>query len=303
MENHVKENQNKERSFLAHIIIFLKGMLMGAADIIPGVSGGTIALITGIYSRLIDGINGVFTFLHPKTFKLLFKFKIKTLWRKFLKLDLRLFIPLALGIGTSFIALSNLMHYLMEEQTLRTYSFFFGLILGSAVFLYRHLKQIDAQALVSLGIGAVIGFLLVGMEALKANHSLPIIFGSGAIAITAMILPGISGSFMLVMLNQYEFVINAIRTFNFRVIVTFGIGAFFGMFGFSKLLNYLLHNHKNNTLAFLIGIMLGSLRLQYNIMTENALDSSMMISTVIIAILGYAMVFIIDKLGKGVKHD
>ena len=282
------------------LIIFLKGLMMGCADVIPGVSGGTIALITGIYPRLIEAINSVFSQVNPMNLKNLLRFNIKQLIRNLSSVDFRFLIPLALGIMTALIALSNIIHYVMEHYTAITYAFFFGLIFASAVFLYKKLDYFRGTTILLCIIGFIFGFIIVGIGTFKANHSLLIFFFSGSIAITAMILPGISGAFMLIMLNQYDYALNILRTFSIKEILVFGAGGLLGLLVFSKVLNYLLHKHKSKTFGFLIGLMLGSLRLQCTIINGQTLTIYDKIGVAIAVIIGFFAVYILARLS--LKH-
>ena len=284
----------------AALIIFLKGMMMGCADIIPGVSGGTIALIVGIYQRWIEAINSVFAQVKVENIRYFVKFDFRKLMRNIWSIDFALIIPLALGIMTAFLALSNVIHYVMEHYTAITYAFFFGLIFASAVFLYKKLDTFRGKTIIMCFIGFIIGFIIVGFGTLKANHSLLVLLFSGSVAITAMILPGISGAFILVMLNQYEYVVNMIRTLSVKEIFVFGVGALFGLFIFTRILNYLLHRHKRKTMGFLIGLMLGSLRLQCLIIKDIQLELSGKIGVAIAVIVGFLVVYGLSKIAS--KH-
>ena len=240
------------------ILIFLKGLFMGSADIVPGVSGGTIALITGIYERLISAISSIrFSFLKPLLKANFSEFKEKLID----EIDFELFIPLILGIGIAFITLAKVISYLLDTQTAYTFSFFLGLILASAYILYTKLENFNIKLIVISLIGIILSYIFVGLNPIAANHSLIVIFISGLIAICAMILPGISGSFLLLLLGQYQYMLNALNSRNLVEIFVFGIGAVIGILGFSKLLNYLLERYESATMAFLIGIMVGTLRL------------------------------------------
>lgn len=272
------------------IIIFLKGLFMGSADIVPGVSGGTIALITGIYERLVHAISSInFTFIKP-LLKLDFNgFKEKL----FEEIDFELFIPLILGIGIAVLTLARVISYLLEEQTAYTFSFFLGLILASAYILYTQLKEKNIKITIITIIGIILSYIFVGLNPIAANHSLPVIFISGLIAICAMILPGISGSFLLLLLGQYQHMLNSLNAFNFAEIITFIIGAVIGILGFSKILNYLLENHESITMAFLIGIMIGTLRLPVNMIATNLTGS--WIICLLLALIGIAIVVLLEK--------
>ena len=295
-----KNVETYRKGAAATLIIFLKGLMMGCADIIPGVSGGTIALIVGIYQRWIEAINSVFVQINVENIRSLARFDFKKLMRNILSIDFALIIPLALGIMAAFLALSNIIHYVMEYYTAITYAFFFGLIFASAIFLYNKLDSFRGYRILMCIIGFLIGFIIVGIGTLKANHSLLVLLFSGSIAITAMILPGISGAFILVMLNQYEYVVNMIRTLSIKEILVFGAGALFGLFIFTKFLNYLLHKHKGKTMGFLIGLMLGSLRLQCNIISSQALTVFDKIGIAIAVIVGFLVVYLLSRVTS--KH-
>ena len=229
------------------ILIFLKGLFMGSADIVPGVSGGTIALITGIYERLIYAISSIrFSFLKPLLKANFSDFKEKL----FEEIDFELFIPLILGIGIAFITLAKVISYLLDTQTAYTFSFFLGLILASAYILYTKLENFNFNLIIMSLIGIILSYIFVGLNPIATNHSLIVIFISGLIAICAMILPGISGSFLLLLLGQYQYMLNALNSRNLVEIFVFGIGAVIGILGFSKLLNYLLERYESSTMAF-----------------------------------------------------
>lgn len=272
------------------ILIFIRGFLMGSADTIPGVSGGTIALITGIYERLIRAISSIkFSFLKPLLRLDFGGFKEKL----FEEIDFELFIPLILGIGIAVLTLSKVIAYLLLNHTAYTFSFFLGLILASAYILYTKLDGINIKLIVLTVIGIVLSYIFVGLNPIAANHSLIVIFFSGMIAICAMILPGISGSFLLLLLGQYEYMLNSLNSLNITEIVVFIAGALIGILGFSKLLNYLLENYESATMAFLIGIMVGTLRLPVNQITSN-LSGSWFVC-LILAVIGVVLIIVLEK--------
>lgn len=271
-------------------LIFLRGLFMGSADIIPGVSGGTIALITGIYERLIYAISSIkFSFLKPLLTGNFADFKTKLIE----EIDFELFIPLFLGIGIAFITLAKVISYLLDTQTAYTFSFFLGLILASAYILYTKLDDLNIKIIVITAIGIILSYVFVGLNPIATNHSLIVIFISGLIAICAMILPGISGSFLLLLLGQYQYMLNALNSRNLIEIIVFGIGAVIGILGFSKLLNYLLEKYESATMAFLIGIMLGTLRLPVMKITSSANGS--WIICVLLAIIAFVFIIVIEK--------
>ena len=277
-------------NFKEMILIFLRGLFMGSADIVPGVSGGTIALITGIYERLIFAISSIkFSFIKPLLKGNLSDFKTKLIE----EIDFELFIPLALGIGIAFITLAKVISYLLDTHTAYTFSFFLGLILASAYILYTKLDDLNIKLIVITAIGIILSYIFVGLNPIATNHSLIVIFISGLIAICAMILPGISGSFLLLLLGQYQYMLNALNSKNLIEIFVFCIGALIGILGFSKLLNYLLVKYESATMAFLIGIMLGTLRLPVIKITENMTGS--WIVCVVLAIIAFALIFVIEK--------
>ena len=272
------------------ILIFLKGLFMGSADIVPGVSGGTIALITGIYERLISAISSIrFSFLKPLLKGNFTDFKEKLIE----EIDFELFIPLILGIGIAFISLAKVISYLLDTQTAYTFSFFLGLILASAYILYAKLDNFNIKLIIISIIGIILSYIFVGLNPIATNHSLVVIFISGLIAICAMILPGISGSFLLLLLGQYQYMLNALNSRNLIEIFVFGIGAVIGILGFSKLLNYLLERYESATMAFLIGIMVGTLRLP--VMKITATIQGSWIPCIILALIAFALIILLEK--------
>ncbi len=270
-------------------LIFLRGLFMGTADVIPGVSGGTIALITGIYERLIHAISRIdfrfILYLFEGDFK---RFKQNALE----EIDYELFIPLFLGIGLAILTMSKVISFLLTNYPAVTFAFFFGLILSSAIFVYNHVDELNIKNFASLVIGFIFAIIFVGLNPIQANHTLPIIFLSGAIAICAMILPGISGAFVLLLLNQYEYMINALNNLQLVEIITFMIGALVGILSFSRVLDYLLTHHKSITMAFLVGLMIGTLRLPYE---RIVVSMESPVSIIIAAVIGFAIVFILEK--------
>jgi putative membrane protein len=273
-------------------LIFIRGVLMGSADIVPGVSGGTMALITGIYAHLVESISKIkFGFLKP-----LFKGDFKGFWNQMLEeIDFKFFIPLVLGIGIAFLTLAKVVTYCMDVHTALTYSFFLGLIIASAVILFRKLNEINLKNIIFVLIGAVLTFIFVSLNPIAANHSLIVIFISGMIAICAMILPGISGSFLLLLLGQYEYMLNALHHLQIVDIIVFVVGALIGILGFSKILNYLLKNYEKVTMAFLIGVMLGSLKVPAVVVASSvSLNFSGLLPCLIVAIIAFALIIILE---------
>ncbi|NLQ18180.1 DUF368 domain-containing protein [Marinomonas sp. M1K-6] len=232
--------------------VYLSGVLMGAADVVPGVSGGTIAFILGVYDRLINALSGVNT----ASIGMLFKGDFKALWRHF---DGTFLLALGAGIVTSIFLLAGVITHLLAVYPSYLWGFFFGLILASAYFLLHQIVCFSWRHFIGLIVGIAIGASLSLLVPTQLNTSLVAVFFSGMIAICAMILPGISGSFLLLMMGMYGFILSAVKTLDFVVILIFAAGALIGLLSFSKVLNYLLHHARSMTLSILTGVMLGAL--------------------------------------------
>ncbi|MBQ7018951.1 MAG: DUF368 domain-containing protein [Bacteroidales bacterium] len=225
---------------------------MGAADVIPGVSGGTIAFIMGIYAELLDSIKSV----NGEALKLLLKGKIGAFWKH---INGTFLASLFAGILISVFSLAKLMKYLLEFHPVPLWSFFFGLILASAVYILKGLDKWSIRNIISLLVGVAIGAFICLASPGQTPDALWFIFLSGAIAICAMILPGISGSFILLLLGKYAFVMEAVSTLNIPVLVVFAAGACIGIVCFSHFLSWLLKKFYMLTIALLSGFMIGSL--------------------------------------------
>lgn len=228
-------------------------MAMGAADVVPGVSGGTIAFISGIYDPLLKSINAI----NLSLFKTLKAEGIKGAWKS---INGPFLLLLFTGIATSVVSLAKLLSTLLETQPIMLWSFFFGLILASIVLVWKPIVHSNkwSTALLS-GVGFVSALSISLLNPLAETSSLIYLFFSGALAICAMILPGISGSFILVLLGSYPTVLNAVHERNFSVLLVVGAGAVFGLLSFSKLLKWLFEHFKNATLTVLVGFITGSL--------------------------------------------
>jgi putative membrane protein len=263
---------------------------MGAADIIPGVSGGTIALITGIYPRLITGIDNMLVY-GASALRRFISGSFDEARSLFLKIDFPFFIPLFLGIAASFLSLAHLIHYLLENQVALVYSFFFGLILASCIFVLRDIATISVKTVVSFLGGFIFAFVFVAMNPIEADHSLPVIFFSGSFAICAMLLPGISGSFLLVFLGQYEYMLSALKGLVIPTTATFVLGAAAGLAMFSRIIDYLLTHHRPMTLSFITGLMVGSLRLPW---TKVASTEFSLVPVLGLGAFGFLLVFILE---------
>ncbi len=266
---------------------------MGMADIIPGVSGGTIALITGIYIRLVRAISGI----NLRFISRLVKGDFEGAKKSIGDIDFKLFIPLLTGIGLAIFLMSNLLDYLLQNFEASTYAFFFGLILASAVLLYKKIGGLSVKIMIFSIAGFLAGFFFAGLATQQIGHSLPVIFLSGMIAICAMILPGISGAFMLLFLGMYDYMIDVLKNLQFLEMFIFILGALIGILAFSRVLNYILQKYESITISFLIGLMLGALRLLYDNIASN-MDS--IVHVVIAGLLGFLIILILIKFKKRV---
>jgi len=241
-----------KRTLKEYLIIGLKGVAMGAADVVPGVSGGTIAFISGIYQELIETINAV----NIKALIILKDDGIKAAWKA---INGNFLVSLLSGIGLSVITLAQLIKWLLENKPVMVWSFFFGLVLASIFFVGKQVSKWNIKHIIVLILGAIVAYYITIMPAMGGNNSLWFFFISGALAICAMILPGISGSFILVLLGAYKPVLEALHTKDFKTILVLMLGAVVGLLTFSRLLKWMFDYHKDTTLAVLTGFIIGSL--------------------------------------------
>jgi len=237
---------------LKYLITSLKGIAMGAADVIPGVSGGTIAFMTGIYEELIFSLKSI----DLKSLTLLFKGDIKGFWKA---INANFLVAVFSGVLISVFTLARLMQYLLIYQPIPLWSFFFGLIIASALFILRHIEKWKLSYVVSLLVGITIAVWISLVSPSETTNAWWFIFVSGMIAICAMILPGISGSFILLLMGKYAFMMTAIKEFNIPIIIIFAAGAVIGLLAFSHVLSWLLKRYYKQTIALLAGFMAGSL--------------------------------------------
>ncbi|MFP4094024.1 MAG: DUF368 domain-containing protein [Cyclobacteriaceae bacterium] len=238
--------------FRHYFQLFLKGVAMGGADVVPGVSGGTIAFITGIYGKLLDSIKSV----DIEALRLLFRFRWQALWQH---INGSFLLVLLSGIALSIITLAKLIHFLMENYPIQLWSFFFGLIIIAAVSVSRAISRWNTASIVSGLIGIAIAYFITLATPAETPESAWFIFFSGALAICAMILPGISGSFILLILGKYTFILEAINERDLLVIATFGLGCIVGLLSFARVISWLLDKYHNVAVALLAGFMIGSL--------------------------------------------
>tara|TARA_R110002051_G_scaffold8755_1_gene35991 strand:+ start:93602 stop:94516 length:915 start_codon:yes stop_codon:yes gene_type:complete len=298
----------ENRTSKDYIFIALKGMAMGIAELVPGVSGGTIAFVTGIYEEFISSINNV----NLGTLKVLKQEGFKMFWEK---LNGNFLLALVIGMMISIFSLSKVIAWLLDDHPIITWSFFFGLVLASVIFVAKSITKWNFLAVLLFIIGTASAFYITTLPPSTSSGSLPFIFLSGAIAICAMVLPGISGSFILVLLGSYKTVLEAVNAKDFGVIVTFAFGAAFGILSFARVLKWMFTNYKNATLAVLTGFILGSLNkiwpwkniteilkigkkeiiIDENISPFSFVGDNQLTFAIVAAIFGFSLIFILEK--------
>ncbi len=293
---------------------------MGAADVVPGVSGGTIAFITGIYEELINSIKSI----NLNAAKLFFAGKFVEFWQA---INGTFLMSVFLGVGISIFSLAKGLEYLLNNFPILVWSFFFGLIIASAIYVARSIKRWKLDTVIGGIAGIVIAYLITVITPAEANTSYWFIFVSGSIAICAMILPGISGSFILVLLGMYKFILEAVGDMNIAIIATFLLGAAVGIISFSNVLSWLLKKFHNTTIAILAGFMVGSLNKvwPWKEVTQTILDrhgelkpiaernvlpgtyeqitgnEAVLAGAFVCVIAGFALIFIVEGIGKKLK--
>ncbi len=232
--------------------IAVVGLVMGAAEVVPGVSGGTIAFISGIYERLINSIKQFTPFLLPQ----LKNNGVKSTWRR---VDATFLLVLFAGMGVSILVFANAVSYLLHNEPIAIWSFFFGLVVVSTGVVFREITAYSANIGLGIGIGLVIGILVTHLVPITLEPTPLMLFVGGSIAVCAWILPGLSGSFILLLLGLYGFVIEAVKSLDVLNLAFLAAGAVVGLVSFSQVLSRLFALFKNETLAVLLGFMLGSL--------------------------------------------
>ena len=316
-----------------YIMVAVKGACMGAADVIPGVSGGTIAFITGIYDQLIESINSI----NGTALKLFFSGKFKEFWKH---INGSFLVSLFCGILVSVLSLAGLMQYLLEHHPIQTWAFFFGLIVASSIFILRGIQGWNMKSAMFPVLGVVLGIVVCTLSPTQTPDALWFIFLSGAIAICAMILPGISGSFILLILGKYKYIMGAITGLttgaavgeSLVILCVFAVGAVCGILAFSRLLHWLLARFNKETLMVLAGFIIGSLvkvwpwsNMEAIVIsqfpeiadmaaaTQQAIPAEVLAdyipqvdmqigSAVLFALIGFFLVTGIESLGKAMKH-
>lgn len=234
------------------ILRFLKGLGMGAANVIPGVSGGTIALITGIYEELINSIKSV----DLQAIKLLLAFKFQEFAER---TNFRFLVAVFLGIGVSIVSLAVVLEYLLENQETLTMAFFFGLVLMSVYTVGKTVSKWSAATIVSLVIGTAIAIGIALMVPANENNSFFYLVLCGVVAICSMILPGLSGSFVLIIMGNYALVLGAVSGFDLQVLAPMGVGCVVGLVAFAQVLSWVFKNYRDQTISLMTGFVLGSL--------------------------------------------
>jgi len=242
----------KPRLLKDYLLISLKGIAMGAADAVPGVSGGTIAFISGIYEELITSISNV----DASLFKTLFKEGFTAFWKK---ANGNFLLALIIGIAVSLISFTRLAKYLLENHPILIWGFFFGLILASVLIVGKQITKWNLANIIALIIGTLVACYISGLPSMMENDSTVFLFFAGSLAICAMILPGVSGAFILVILGAYKNAIDALHDFDVKKIITLSAGALLGLLTFSKVLKWLFQKYRDLTLALLTGFIVGSL--------------------------------------------
>ena len=278
---------------------------MGAADVIPGVSGGTIAFIMGIYDEFVGSLASI----NKEAVKLLFSGKFKAFWKH---INGSFLLSLVIGIGISVVALAGIMQYLLANKPIQTWAFFFGLIVASSIFIIRGISGWKLREGLFLIFGVILGITICTLSPTQTPDGLWFIFLSGAIAICAMILPGISGSFILLILGKYQYIMGVISDLvsgvnigqNILIIGVFGIGAVIGILSFSKLLHWLLARWEKETMIVLAGFIIGSLVKVWPWSNPEALaqadaaGSMLYGSAILFALIGFSLVTGIEIAGK-----
>ena len=289
-------------------MLMLKGIAMGAADVVPGVSGGTVAFIVGIYEELINSIKSI----NPTNLKLLFSLRIAEFWKA---INANFLLALVSGIAISIFSLAKLITYLLENEPVLVWAFFFGLVLSSTYFVAKTITQWDWKTYLFFVIGTVGAYFITVATPTETPNNLFFIFLCGAIAICAMILPGISGSFILVLLGKYFYIMNAVKSLDIVVMLVFICGAFIGITSFSNVLSFLLRRFHNTTIATLAGFMLGSLNKVWPwketfetyvdshghikpLVEENILPNTLLWEGIGLMLFGFILVYVLEKISQ-----
>lgn len=295
-----------------YLSLFFKGIAMGAADVVPGVSGGTIAFISGIYEELLAAIASINLGLIA-VFK---KAGIKGVWKV---INGKFLFTLLSGIFISIISLSKVITWLLATHPILVWSFFFGLIIASILLIVKQISNITSSKIIALVLGTIFAYYIANLPLNTTEMSSFYLFLSGAIAVCAMILPGISGAFILVLMGSYSHILEAIHKLDIKTIALVGIGAAVGLLSFSRLLNWTFKKYTDLTLAVLSGFLIGSLTKvwpwkktleevtinnktfavsQQNILPRNFDGNSQVYLALLLALLGFLVIYLLEKWGS-----
>lgn len=300
-------------------MVGLKGCAMGMADVVPGVSGGTIAFISGIYEELLGSIKSI----DLEAIKLLFSGKFRALWEK---VNGKFLCSLIAGIGVAILTMARLMTYMLENHPTITWSFFFGLIIASALMVAREVNRWSVTSVVTMIVGIALSYWITVVSPATTPNDWWFVLLSGAIAIYAMILPGISGAFILLLLGKYMYIMEAVTELNIGVLAIFAVGAIVGIVSFSHVLSWLLAKWHDATVTMLMGFMIGSLNKvwPWKQTLETYLDShgveqplvqanvspaqfevlggeSHLVLAIVSCVVGFALIYVIEMIGKRVQ--
>ncbi|MDO5608779.1 MAG: DUF368 domain-containing protein [Capnocytophaga sp.] len=306
----------QQRTFFDYFVITIKGIAMGAADVVPGVSGGTIAFIAGIYEELLASINKI----NFHSLSILRKEGVGSFWKE---INGNFFVALLGGVGLSIFSLAKGITWLLEHHPILVWSFFFGLIVASVVFLAKDVQRWNLATVFMFVIGAFVAYFITTLPPFQNSQSLWFLFFSGALAICAMILPGISGAFILVLLGAYNTILEAIGSFDIKIIAVVGLGAVIGLLSFSRMLKWMFEHYKDITIALLTGFVLGSLNkiwpwkrivstyldskgnekpfLETNVLPTVYDGNPQLWQAILLMLAGFLVVFLLEKVAVSIK--
>ncbi len=288
------------KNFSYYLVLTLKGMAMGAADAVPGISGGTIALLLGIYEKLINTIGNI-------NISLLKDLKSNGFTYFWQKLNGNFLLSLIIGIGISLITFVKITAYLFDKYPILIWSFFIGLVLATIYVIYKLIKSWNYINIIFVIIATLISFYLTKINAIdNINISLSYILICGIIAASAMIIPGISGALILVILGLYSTMINAVNNLEFDKIITFTSGAIIGLLSFSKIIKWMFSKNSSLTYSILLGFVIGSLskvwpwksELGQNILPSSYIGENYLFYSIILISIGFLLIFSLEKIQK-----
>ncbi|MFR9496810.1 MAG: DUF368 domain-containing protein [Rikenellaceae bacterium] len=314
--------EGSRRGVKEYVAIVLKGAAMGAADVIPGVSGGTIAFISGIYEELLGSIKNI----DLEALKMVLTLRFVEFWQK---INGNFLMAVFCGVGLSILSLAKVMTYLLASHPILVWSFFFGLIIASSILVFRQVKSFNLISALSIVVGATLAYFITVLSPAQTPTDWWFIFLCGAVAICAMILPGISGSFILLLMGKYLYILGALSSVDIVTILLFGSGALVGIVSFSHLLSWLLNNFHTATVSLLTGFMIGSLNkvwpwkevvettlnshgemvplvernlwpAQFEAITSN---SSQLLLAILMAIVGFLLIYVIELVGSRMGRE